>query len=128
MKTILYNARIITMSNNDEKSINPNSGKIEETEYKQALCYENGIIQKVGNNEEILELKDKNTKVIDMEGKTILPSFVDAHSHFSAVANSYLQVDLNECNSFEEIKSKWFTNCSQTASEVFKYGTDKGIV
>ena len=106
MKTILYNARIITMSNNDEKSINPNSGKIEETEYKQALCYENGIIQKVGNNEEILELKDKNTKVIDMEGKTILPSFVDAHSHFSAVANSYLQVDLNECNSFEEIKSK----------------------
>ena len=92
LKTVIYNARIITMSNNDEKSINPNSGKIEKTEYKQALYYENGIIQKVGTNEEILKLKDENTKVINMEGKTILPSFIDSHSHFSAVANSFLQV------------------------------------
>lgn len=106
MKTVIYNARIITMSNNDEKSINPNSGKIEKTEYKQALYYENGIIQKVGTNEEILKLKDENTKVINMEGKTILPSFIDSHSHFSAVANSFLQVDLNECTSFKEIKNK----------------------
>ena len=106
MKTVIYNARIITMSNNDEKSINPNSGKIEKTEYEQALYYENGIIQKVGTNEEILKLKDENTKVINMEGKTILPSFIDSHSHFSAVANSFLQVDLNECTSFKEIKNK----------------------
>ena len=106
MKTVIYNARIITMSNNDEKSINPNSGKIEKTEYKQALYYENGIIQKVGTNEEILKLKDENTKVINMEGKTILPSFIDSHSHFSAVANSYLQVSLNNCKSFEEIKDR----------------------
>ena len=106
LKTVIYNARIITMSNNDEKSINPNSGKIEKTEYKQALYYENGIIQKVGTNEEILKLKDENTKVINMEGKTILPSFIDSHSHFSAVANSFLQVDLNECTSFKEIKNK----------------------
>ena len=108
MKTVIYNANIITMSEKDEiqaKTSNTNE-QIKDRKYHQAVCYENGIIQKVGNNDEILELKDKNTKVIDMEGKTILPSFVDAHSHFSAVANSYLQVDLNECNSFEEIKSK----------------------
>ena len=108
MKTVIYNANIITMSEKDEiqaKTSNTND-HIKDRKYHQAVCYENGIIQKVGNNEEILDLKDKNTKVIDMEGKTILPSFVDAHSHFSAVANSYLQVDLNECNSFEEIKNK----------------------
>ena len=108
MKTVIYNANIITMSEKDEiqaKTSNTND-HIKDRKYHQAVCYENGIIQKVGNNDEILELKDKNTKVIDMEGKTILPSFVDAHSHFSAVANSYLQVDLNECNSFEEIKNK----------------------
>ena len=108
MKTVIYNANIITMSEKDEiqaKTSNTNE-QIKDRKYHQAVCYENGIIQKVGNNEEILELKDKNTKVIDMEGKTILPSFVDAHSHFSAVANSFLQVDLNECRSFEEIKNK----------------------
>lgn len=108
MKTVIYNANIITMSEKDEiqaKTSNTNE-QIKDRKYHQAVCYENGIIQKVGNNDEILELKDKNTKVIDMEGKTILPSFVDAHSHFSAVANSFLQVDLNECRSFEEIKNK----------------------
>ena len=108
MKTVIYNANIITMSEKDEiqaKTSNTND-QIKDRKYHQAVCYENGIIQKVGNNEEILELKDKNTKVIDMEGKTILPSFIDSHSHFSAVANSFLQVDLNECTSFEEIKNK----------------------
>ena len=99
MKTILYNANIITMCKEDE---------IDEKKirYYEALCFENGIIKKVGTNEEVLKLKDNNTKVVDMEGKTILPSFIDSHSHFSAVANSFLQVDLNECKSFEDIKNK----------------------
>ena len=99
MKTILYNANIITMCKEDE---------IDEKKirYHEALCFENGIIKKVGTNEEVLKLKDNNTKVVDMEGKTILPSFIDSHSHFSAVANSFLQVDLNECKSFEDIKNK----------------------
>ena len=69
MKTVIYNANIITMSEKDEiqaKTSNTND-QIKDRKYHQAVCYENGIIQKVGNNEEILELKDKNTKVIDME-------------------------------------------------------------
>ena len=99
MKTILYNANIITMCKEDEIDKN-------KIRYHEALCFENGIIKKVGTNEEVLKLKDKNTKVVDMEGKTILPSFIDSHSHFSAVANSFLQVDLNECKSFENIKNK----------------------
>ena len=113
LKTVIYNANIITMSKKDEiqaetsnTNTKINNRKIEKVKYHQAVCYENGIIQKLGTNEEILKLKDENTKVINMEGKTILPSFIDSHSHFSAVANSFLQVDLNECTSFEEIKNK----------------------
>lgn len=126
LKTIIYNANIITMSKKDEIISKPlevktksslidcttqsnntiNSSKIKKVKYHQSLCYENGIIQKVGTNEEILKLQEEDTKVINMEGKTILPSFIDSHSHFSAVANSFLEVDLNECTSFEEIKNK----------------------
>ena len=89
MKKILYNANIITM---------------EEEIIKKAVCFENGKILKVGTNEEVLKLKDSNDEIIDMKGKTILPSFIDPHSHFSSVANSFLQVNLNKCNSFAEIK------------------------
>ena len=89
MKKIIYNANIITM----EKDL-----------FKEAMCFEDGKILKVGTNADVLSLKDSSTEIIDMKGKTILPSFLDSHSHFSSVANSFLQVNLNECNSFEEIK------------------------
>lgn len=91
MKTILYNAKIVTMK---DKSI------------KQAVCYDSGKILKVGDNEEILNLKDDKTITIDMKEKTILPGFIDSHSHFTAVANGMLQVDLEDCTNFKEIKNK----------------------
>ena len=67
MKKILYNANIITM----EKEL-----------YKEAILIDEGIIKEVGTNEKILNLKDDSTEIIDMCGKTILPSFIDSHSHF----------------------------------------------
>ena len=91
MRKILFNANVITMENNL---------------YSEAILIEDGIIKDVGTNEKILEKKDKNTEIIDMKKKTILPAFIDPHSHFSAVANSYLQVSLNNCKSFEEIKDR----------------------
>ncbi len=91
MRKILFNANVITMENNL---------------YSEAILIEDGIIKDVGTNEKILEKKDENTEIIDMKKKTILPAFIDPHSHFSAVANSYLQVSLNNCKSFEEIKDR----------------------
>ena len=35
-----------------------------------------------------------------------MPSFIDSHSHFSAVANEFLQVSLKDCTSFKEIQDK----------------------
>jgi predicted amidohydrolase YtcJ len=35
-----------------------------------------------------MELKKKNTKVIDCKGKTILPGFIDAHFHLFGFAES----------------------------------------
>ena len=91
MKKILYNANVITM---------------EDELYSEAILIENGIIKGVGTNEEILDKKEENTEVIDMNKKTILPAFIDSHSHFSAVANSYMQLQLNDCTSFDEIRNK----------------------
>lgn len=91
MRTILYNAKIVTMK---DESI------------KKAVCYEKGKILKVGDNKEVLQLKNDETKIVDMEGKTILPGFIDSHSHFTAVANGSLQVDLVDCRNFKEIEKR----------------------
>lgn len=48
-----------------------------------AVVIKDGIIEKVGTTEEILNLyNQKDFQVIDAEGKTVLPGFVDSHTHF----------------------------------------------
>ena len=66
-KTIYFNGDILTM---------------EKETYVEAVCVEDKIIKKIGTKEEILRLKDEETELIDLEGKTLIPSFIDSHSHF----------------------------------------------
>lgn len=78
---LYYNGNILTM-----QSDNP--------EYAEALVVQDGKIIFVG------KLKDankqfKNYTKIDLKGKTLLPGFIDPHSHFGMVSNTMGQVDLN---------------------------------
>ena len=66
-KLILFNADVVTMD--------------EAMPSAQAVLVEEGKIVKVGTNEEILALKDGETLVRDLEGKALLPGFIDPHSH-----------------------------------------------
>ncbi len=47
----------------------------------QALAIAGGRIFAVGSNEDVLSLKSPLTKVINLDRKTVLPGFNDAHSH-----------------------------------------------
>lgn len=72
----------------------------------EAILVEDGKIKKTGTKDEILKLKDEETKIIDLEEKTMMPAFIDPHSHFFAVANSLLQVSLEKCKSIKEIQDE----------------------
>ena len=65
---IYVNAQIITMD-----PTRP-SGK--------ALATSRGRIVDVGDQDMISSLAGKKTKILDIGGRTILPGFIDAHSHF----------------------------------------------
>ncbi|UCH89574.1 MAG: imidazolonepropionase, partial [Thermoplasmata archaeon] len=47
----------------------------------QALAIKDGLILDLGSNEEILGLANEYTRVIDLEGLTLMPGFVDPHTH-----------------------------------------------
>ena len=49
-----------------------------------AIAIENGKFIAIGGNDEISQLSDSNTVVINAEGKTILPGFIDSHTHLSS--------------------------------------------
>jgi len=47
----------------------------------QAIAIQEKKIVAVGQNDEILALREPNSMVIDMHGLTLMPGFVDAHTH-----------------------------------------------
>ena len=65
---IYHGSNIVTM---DDK--NPTA---------EALALKDGKIVAVGKKVEVLKLKGESTKVIDLQGKTLVPGFLDGHSHF----------------------------------------------
>ncbi|MGR5286419.1 amidohydrolase [Vibrio maritimus] len=78
---IYINGRLITL---DE------SGSIAE-----AIAVQDGKILAVGSNEEIKRTQGETTKVVDLEGKTIIPGIIDSHTHASLlmkVRNDYVDV------------------------------------
>ena len=50
--------------------------------YVQAFAVEDGKFIKTGTNEEILALKTEDATVVDLDGKTVMPGFNDAHHTF----------------------------------------------
>ena len=68
----------------------------------EAVLAEDGVIRFAGALAEVEHLA--GLERIDLGGRTMLPAFLDPHSHFTAAANSFLQADLTECVNFREVE------------------------
>lgn len=69
----------------------------------QAVGIKDGKFIKVGSNEEVLTLKDSNTEVIDLQGKSVTPGFNESHLHLLNYAYSLTKVDCSDAESIAEI-------------------------
>lgn len=66
---VYYGGDILTMSGN-------------EPEYAEALVVDNGKIQFVGASDEAMKIAGSGHKMVNLEGKTLLPGFLDGHGHY----------------------------------------------
>ena len=55
----------------------------------QALLVRNGRIAAVGGRTAVEDQTGIDVRRVDLAGRTLLPAFLDAHSHFTAVATSF---------------------------------------
>lgn len=90
MRTIYYHGTIITMD--------------EEHAEAEAVCIEDETIIAVGSKGEMQCYVDETSVWVDLQGHTMLPGFIDGHSHFVGLANSLSLADLSEAKSFADIK------------------------
>lgn len=89
MDLILYNGKFRTLD-----KANPEV---------EAIAVKDGIIVKVGSNEQILPLANSSTKMVDLEEKCALPGFSDSHLHLIYYANTKKKVELSGAKSIEEV-------------------------
>lgn len=47
----------------------------------EAVAVDKGVIVGTGNSDEIIKMAGSHTEVIDLKGKTMIPGFIDAHTH-----------------------------------------------
>lgn len=78
---------------------------LEDEMYVEAVLIKEGKVHKIGKKEDLLKIASEDVELIDLQGKTLMPSFIDPHSHFSGYASSFTQVDLSEVTKFEDISS-----------------------
>jgi predicted amidohydrolase YtcJ len=69
----------------------------------EAFAVRDGRIAFVGSQREAAALKGPNTRVVDAGGRTVIPGMVDAHAHFSGLAQTLRSVDLTGTNSQAEV-------------------------
>ena len=68
-----------------------------------AVCVQGGIIMHVGSDEEMLKYKTENTELIDLQGKFMMPGFIDSHMHMILTHYQNMQLDLGACKTKKEV-------------------------
>lgn len=75
----------------------------------QAVAVKDNKIIYVGTNEGIKPYINEDTKQVDLKGRTLMPGFIEAHSHFMLNAillnKIVIPIDYKTCKSIEDIKT-----------------------
>ncbi len=87
---VVINGKILTM--NPE---NPDATAIAVKNYKFLV---------VGDDDSVIDLVGTAKRVIDLGGKTVVPGFVDAHTHITYAGMRSSHIDLEDARSIDEVK------------------------
>lgn len=90
MRRVFYNCDIITMNKNI---------------VCDAMLIEGDRILAVGDRDEIM-IQAEDAEKADLKKQTVLPAFIDPHSHILAMANTFLQVDLSGAENEADIRER----------------------
>ena len=87
-----------------------------------ALAIKDGVILRLGSDEEILALKEPQTRLIDLQGRLMLPGFADTHLHLLFYGTFRRRIDLVNTTTYEEVVRM----CREGAEKV--RGTNRWVI
>lgn len=68
-----------------------------------AIAIKDDKIIAVGTDEEINQYKDNETQFIDLDGKFVMPGFIESHAHFIGLGESLINIDLRPAKDWDEV-------------------------
>jgi predicted amidohydrolase YtcJ len=112
---VIVNGHIVTMDANQPRAT--------------AVAIAEGRFLAVGQDDDVRNLATAGTRILDLGGKTVVPGFIDAHSHPAAAGRSHLkQVDC-DLRSIPEIQAALRARAEKTPAGEwvlgFKYDDTK---
>jgi len=81
-------------------TVDPDIGNV------SAMAINDYRITAVGNDKEIENYISDSTEVIDLNGRFVMPGFIEGHGHYMSLGRSKQILDLNDVVDWEEIVSK----------------------
>ncbi|MCA0991482.1 amidohydrolase [Pseudalkalibacillus hwajinpoensis] len=73
---------------------------------KKAVAIKGNRILATCTNEEVAQFQGKHTQLIDLQGRSLLPGFIDAHAHLELFGTNYLDVNCKEVSGIDDIIKK----------------------
>ncbi|MFD2924705.1 amidohydrolase [Halobacillus naozhouensis] len=58
-----------------------------------AVAVKDGMIVAVGDESDVFDWKTEHTKIIDLNGKTLMPGFIESHIHPTIYGSTLLEID-----------------------------------
>ena len=92
---IIKNGVVLTVNKNDDIA--------------EAVAICDNRIMHVGSNDDVCSLADEDTLIIDAEGNSVVPGFIDAHIHlgmFGLLDNGVINVAYPRVQSIIDIQDK----------------------
>ena len=86
---ILYNGKIVTVDS--------------DFSIRQAIAVKGSRILQVGENKDIMRLKADKTEVLNLDGKTVLPGFIDSHLHATGACMTEFDHPIPQMDSIEDV-------------------------
>ena len=72
----------------------------------EAFAVSGNRISSVGTTKHVRRLIGPSTRVLDAQGKLVVPGFNDAHVHFMGIGNSFSSIDLRDAMTPADVESR----------------------
>jgi len=92
----------------------------------EAVAVRDGEIVRIGPDYEVDFLEGVDTRVVDLDGRVLLPGFIDAHTHMESAGRSLVHADLSAAQDRQDALDRLAARARETDDEwVLGYGYDE---